>query len=121
MKNIIFTISLLFAFSIGFSQEVIVPNAVTKTFDSHINSFKDCENLVWTQNENNYVALLLLCTHKGCDVRPAGSILACPCHGAEFSSDGRVLKGPATADLVKYKTRSDNENIYIYILNKEWL
>jgi tRNA A37 threonylcarbamoyladenosine modification protein TsaB len=56
MKNIIFTISLLLTVSIALAQEVNVPSEAAKTFESFINSNKDCENVVWTQKDNNFVA-----------------------------------------------------------------
>lgn len=64
-------------------------------------------------SESEYMAMLLLCTHKGCDVKPAGSIFVCPCHGSEFNSKGAVLQGPAEEALQLYTTTTDNENIYI--------
>lgn len=60
-------------------------------------------------------ALLMKCTHKGCEVRPTGSFLTCPCHGAEFSNQGQVLKGPAMQGLKRFKTSTDNEYIYIHL------
>jgi nitrite reductase/ring-hydroxylating ferredoxin subunit len=43
----------------------------------------------------------LWCTHVGCEVRwvPAHEIYSCPCHGAVFAADGRVLEGPPKAPL----------------------
>lgn len=64
-------------------------------------------------NENEYSAVLMVCTHKGCELNPAGNNLVCPCHGAEFSNTGKVLMLPAERDLQKYTTATDNENIYI--------
>ena len=62
-----------------------------------------------------YDAVLLLCTHKQCEVKPSGTLLACPCHGAEFSFDGKVLKDPADKDLLTYETSSDDTNVYIHL------
>lgn len=61
----------------------------------------------------DYRAFLMLCTHKGCTVKPAGAILICPCHGSEFSGEGVVLKGPATETLAEYPVTVDSDNIYI--------
>ena len=66
-------------------------------------------------DDSEYLATYLLCTHKGCDVRLAGSILHCRCHGSEFTHDGKLLKGPAERDLSVFKTNSDEENVYILL------
>lgn len=60
-----------------------------------------------------YTALLMLCTHRECEVRPYGAILHCPCHGSEFDAAGNVLQGPANEPLKEFRTTSDTENIYI--------
>ena len=66
-------------------------------------------------DDSEYLATYLLCTHKGCDVRPAGSILHCGCHGSEFTHGGKLLKGPAERDLTIFETSSDEENVYIHL------
>jgi len=67
------------------------------------------------QEENSYIALLMLCTHKSCEVKPQGNLLVCPCHGSEFANSGKVLKEPADKDLAQYKTSFDENYIYIYL------
>lgn len=46
-------------------------------------------------------ALNPTCTHMGCIVNwnPEERSWDCPCHGARFAIDGKVLTGPATIDL----------------------
>ena len=65
------------------------------------------------QEDNSYMALLMLCTHKSCEVKPQGNVLVCPCHGSEFSNSGKVLKEPAEHDLKNFETSSDENYIYI--------
>lgn len=54
------------------------------------------------KDENGLVhAVSATCTHMGCDISFNQSERSwdCPCHGARFSIDGRVLNGPANRDL----------------------
>ena len=67
------------------------------------------------KNNDSYTASLLKCTHRGCELNVGGGIYSCPCHGSEFSTEGKVLEGPADQDLKTYKIETDNENIYIYL------
>lgn len=43
------------------------------------------------------------CTFEGCDLNwiAERKIWKCPCCGSEYSTEGKVLKGPATVDLEK--------------------
>lgn len=66
-------------------------------------------------SEDKYSALLLECTHKRCEVKPAPELLICPCHGSEYSNTGKVLNPPAEKDLVSFPVRLDEENIYVKI------
>lgn len=70
---------------------------------------------IFRLEEDRYSALLMKCTHKGCELRPNGDFLACPCHGSEFTNEGKVQNPPAEKDLQKFKVTTDHENIYIQI------
>jgi Rieske Fe-S protein len=41
------------------------------------------------------------CTHMGCELNwnTAETSWDCPCHGSRFSTEGRVIEGPAVKDL----------------------
>ncbi len=66
------------------------------------------------KSNGNYEALLMKCTHKGCELNPAGDFFVCPCHGSEFDNSGIVLSPPANKNLFKFKIENDEENLYIY-------
>jgi cytochrome b6-f complex iron-sulfur subunit len=66
---------------------------------------------------DNYSAVLLECTHKRCEVSPAGDLLICPCHGSEYSNTGEVLQPPAEKDLYRFGIKTDSENIYVNVEN----
>lgn len=53
---------------------------------------------------NKDEAISLTCTHQGCTVQPqADGQFHCPCHGAVFDQQGRVVRGPAQRDLPRFK------------------
>ena len=64
-------------------------------------------------NNGKYTALYMQCTHQGCELHANKTSLVCPCHGSEFSTEGKVQSAPADKDLKQFKVISDNENIYI--------
>ncbi len=70
---------------------------------------------IYKLDESNYSALLMRCSHKGCELNPQGDFLVCPCHGSEFSNKGVVQNPPAEQNLTIFTTTSDNENIYIHL------
>lgn len=65
--------------------------------------------------DDRFNALLMRCTHRGCELQAQGSYLACPCHGSEFDNAGKVQHPPAERDLQTFQTTTDHENIYIHL------
>lgn len=65
------------------------------------------------EKEKSYIASLMKCTHLGCELKPTGSFLTCPCHGSEFSSQGTVLNGPADESLTSYVVTENDLEVII--------
>lgn len=70
---------------------------------------------VQKNEEGNYNALLLQCTHMDNQLTPSQNGYVCSLHGSRFSSQGDVLKGPAETGLKKYKTIIKNNHLIISI------
>lgn len=56
------------------------------------------------------IAVNSTCTHKGCTVawRTNKNQFVCPCHDAEFASDGKVQEGPAEKPLKSYLAKIES-------------
>mgnify|MGYP001794465324 CR=1 FL=1 len=66
---------------------------------------------VYAVNNQKEEAISLTCTHQGCTVKMAeDGNFHCPCHGAMFSADGKVIKGPAKQDLASFKIAGRQED-----------
>jgi menaquinol-cytochrome c reductase iron-sulfur subunit len=65
--------------------------------------------------ENKVLAFGPQCTHLACAYRWADdqNKFVCPCHGSEFSIDGKVLMGPASRPLDQYATKIENNRLQI--------
>lgn len=70
---------------------------------------------IYRMDDAHYSAVLMECTHKGCELQPHGEYLICPCHGSEFSKKGVVQNPPAEADLRAFNITSDEEYIYLQL------
>jgi len=70
--------------------------------------------------DNKVVAFGPQCTHLACAYHweMAQSKFVCPCHGSEFSIDGKVLAGPAARPLDRYLTRIENNRLQIGALRQ---
>jgi nitrite reductase/ring-hydroxylating ferredoxin subunit len=60
-------------------------------------------------------AMSLTCTHLGCMVEQRNFGYECPCHGSRYSRDGKVTKGPATANLPQFRIKkSEDGNLHVF-------
>jgi Rieske Fe-S protein len=59
--------------------------------------------------EKGPAAFASKCPHLGCELdhRPGSDRFRCPCHGSEFTFDGRRVKGPARTDMTSLDIRPD--------------
>jgi len=66
-------------------------------------------------SDTQFVALSAICTHAGCpmDYVPAQQLIDCACHGSQFSTDGKVLRGPAIRALRVYSVTIANQLLTI--------
>lgn len=70
---------------------------------------------IYRHNENEFTALYTECTHRGCELKPNGEYLVCPCHGSEFTNKGVVQNPPAETNLKQFAITTDDENIFIQL------
>ncbi|MBX2934354.1 MAG: Rieske (2Fe-2S) protein [Ferruginibacter sp.] len=70
---------------------------------------------VHKNEDGQYLALLLQCTHMDNQLTPSQNGYLCSLHGSRFNSQGEVLKGPAETNLKKYTTTINNHNLIISI------
>jgi cytochrome b6-f complex iron-sulfur subunit len=66
-------------------------------------------------NSANLIAVNATCTHKGCKVKWESSEkrFDCPCHGADFDTAGKPVKGPAKTPLAVYSAKVNGANVMV--------
>lgn len=71
--------------------------------------------MVIRSSDTAVIALSAICTHEGCsmDYNASQNRLDCPCHGSQFSTDGKVLTGPASRAVRVYTATLANNMITV--------
>lgn len=66
-------------------------------------------------SDTQVVALSAICTHASCvvDYNATQQLLDCACHGSQFATDGRVVRGPATRPVRVYRASLANNLITV--------
>lgn len=70
-------------------------------------------SVLLARQDQNYTAVEMICTHRGCAVHLQRERLVCPCHGSEFKLNGEVTQGPAATPLRQYRVYEDGDNLRI--------
>ena len=72
--------------------------------------------IVVRTSASSYVALAGTCTHQGGTLHYDSVVgrFVCSVHGANFSTSGSVLVGPATVALKKYNTTLTGTSLRVY-------
>jgi carotenoid phi-ring synthase / carotenoid chi-ring synthase len=74
-------------------------------------SYYGAADRIFAVSPENKTAISLTCTHQGCTVQLAeDGKFHCPCHGAVYDRQGKVLKGPAQRDLPRFQVVQQQED-----------
>ena len=65
--------------------------------------------------DNNFRALLMQCTHQENQLTQQGNGFHCSLHGSQFDKEGRVVKGPAERPLKQFPVSIENDQLIIHI------
>ena len=81
----------------------------------------DREIIVVHTKANEYIAVDIKCSHRGCDLdyEAADKKFVCPCHGSEFDLTGAVVKGPAKDPLHYYHAELKGDEVIVTVYGKD--
>ena len=67
------------------------------------------------RRNDELIAYSRICTHLGCTVSfyQEDEIFECPCHGAVYDIDGKVLEGPPPKPLPRLNIRVEKDKIIL--------
>ncbi len=70
---------------------------------------------ILTNDGREFIAMSNICTHLGCRIRwiAEKDNFFCPCHNGVFDKEGNVIGGPPPRPLDRFKTKVENDQIYI--------
>jgi len=110
------TLAVLAGQLVGSSVRVTPGAALANTGDAALVESTAGVFLVARTSASTFTALDAVCTHEGCTITNAqGSDYVCPCHGSRYNRDGRVIGGPAMANLRQYSATFANDVVTIAI------
>lgn len=85
------------------SKKIILPLNID-------NGISFINNLIVEKTGDNIKIYSSTCTHLGCKInQEKDNKLVCPCHGSQFTLNGKVIKGPATKNLTQFNYSKDKK------------
>lgn len=69
--------------------------------------------IVAQPTKGEIVAFSAICTHMGCEVKPDGEQITCPCHGSTYDLEGTNTGGPAPKPLPKVQVTVEGDDILL--------
>lgn len=96
-----------------------VPQSKRLKFASR-DGFRELEKSrnVWVTLQNGDLTVFSsVCTHLGCNVlwKTAEGRFVCPCHGGQFSPEGKVLAGPPPRPLDRLPSKVENGKVWVQV------
>jgi len=67
------------------------------------------------KEDNACEAVLLRCTHADTQLTAAGDEYVCSAHGSRFDLDGKVRKGPALKELVRFPAETVDGIVIVHL------
>jgi cytochrome b6-f complex iron-sulfur subunit len=70
-------------------------------------TFNQDQQVYIVRTQEGFYAVSAVCTHLGCITqwKPDANMIACPCHGSKFKSDGTKVEGPAPRSLPHFSIK----------------
>jgi cytochrome b6-f complex iron-sulfur subunit len=89
--------------------------------DRKVMFFLRSRRLYLIRDERGVFAQSAVCTHLGCLTRanPREDGFFCPCHGSQFTLDGKVVSGPAPRSLEHFKIEREGERLWVDLAENE--
>lgn len=99
---------------IDFTIDLSAADYVALTVDGGYMTFQDV--IVARTLTGTFIAVSVKCTHGGAPIvfQSSTTDFACLKHGATFDRHGAVTHGPATSDLVEYKTTLTGTKLRVF-------
>ena len=99
----------------GADEDVEVKGAADMTPGEAVTIQVRGKAVIVLRRQRDFVAYSAVCTHLGCLVKwdAAQKQFLCPCHAAVFDAEGRIVSGPAPADMPAYRVKEIGEALYV--------